>query len=59
MIGLKELFMLIQGILAFPKEIGALIELLKKTPQEQHEDIVKSIQKEAENFEKTGRPSWD
>lgn len=44
------------------KNLGALLELvkmIKKTPQERHEEIFKSITKEADKLSKgDGRPDW-
>ena len=39
--GIAEIIALIQGVLAFPKTILEFVKLLKKTPQEKHEDIIK------------------
>lgn len=49
----------IKGVLAFPKEVLAVIRFFQKTPAEKHEDLLKAIQKEAEAFEQTGRPTWE
>lgn len=57
--GIAEIILLITGLLQFPKTILEFVKLLKKTPQEKHEDIVKAIAEEAKKFEDTGRPKWD
>lgn len=49
---------LIIGILQFPSAVTALIKSLRETPEEQREALIKSIQMEADNFQKTGRPTW-
>jgi hypothetical protein len=48
----------IKGVLAFPKEVLAIVRLFQKTPEEKHQDLVAAIQKEAAVFQETGRPSW-
>ena len=49
---------LIQGILAFPSTVLALVRILKGTPEAQHQKIVAAVQAEAAQYEQTGRPSW-
>lgn len=49
---------IILGALKFPGEVRWLIELLQKTPAEKHADLIASIQKEAQHYAETGRPSW-
>lgn len=49
---------LLKGIFAFPKTILEFVKLLRKTPVENHEDILKNIAAESKKFEDTGRPSW-
>ena len=56
--GIAEIFILIKGLLEFPGTILEFVKLLKKTPTEQHQDIVQAIANEAANLAKTGRPSW-
>lgn len=50
---------LISGLLKFPQEILLLIKILSKTPVEKQADLMVAIQKEADNYAKTGRPSWE
>lgn len=56
--GLLEILALIKAALEFPGEVMQLVNLLRKTPQEQHDALLKAMQVEADNFAKTGRPSW-
>ena len=56
--GVAEILALITGVLQFPGQVLKFINLLKKTPQEQHEQIVGRILDESRKFEDTGRPSW-
>jgi hypothetical protein len=56
--GLLEILALVKAALEFPGEVMQLVNLLRKTPQEQHADLLKAMQVEADNFAKTGRPSW-
>jgi len=49
---------LITGVLQFPNEILQLINVLKKTPQEKHDELMKKITGEAQDFDKNGRPQW-
>lgn len=55
---IAEIVTLIIAFFQFPKTILEFVKLLKKTPQEKHEDIVKAIAAEAKKFEDTGRPDW-
>lgn len=57
--GVAEIIALIKGIFDFPKTILEFVKLLRKTPQEQHEQILVNIAAEAKHFEESGRPSWD
>lgn len=54
-----EILTAIIAALQFPKEINRLIAMLKKTPQQKHEDILRNMEAEAKKFEETGRPTWD
>jgi hypothetical protein len=47
---------IIKGVLAFPGAVIELVKLLRKTPQENHEKILKETAEEADKFDKTGRP---
>lgn len=58
MIGLLDILEIIKAVLKFPTTILEFVKLLKKTPQENHEDLMKKIQEEAKHFEDTGRPTW-
>lgn len=49
---------IITAFFKFPDAILRMVQLFKKTPQEWHEDILKKMEDEATNFEKTGRPTW-
>lgn len=49
---------IIGGIFKFWDEVTWLIQTLQKTPAEEQQDLVQSIQKEAQNYAKTGRPTW-
>lgn len=56
---LSDIALLIASILKFPNTILAFIKILKKTPQENHEELLSMVAKESEKFEQTGRPTWD
>ncbi len=43
----------------FPDATLRLIRALQKTPEANHEDLVKSIESEAQKIEQTGRPDWN
>jgi hypothetical protein len=49
---------LITAALKFPEAVLAIVKLFEKVPQEKHEDLLKDIAKEAEKFDKDGRPTW-
>lgn len=49
---------IIKAVLMFPDAILRIVRVFQKTPQEMHEQIVMSIEKEAKQFEETGRPTW-
>jgi hypothetical protein len=57
-LGLIEIIELIKGVLAFPGIVLEFVKLLKSTPQENHEAILKRVREEASAFEETGRPTW-
>lgn len=46
------------GVLRFPDTILKIIKLLKSTPEENHEALVKSLSEEAKQYEISGRPLW-
>lgn len=56
--GIAEILTLIGALFEFPKTILEFVKLLKKTPQEKHDDILKAIALEAKKFDDTGRPTW-
>lgn len=58
MIGLPEVLEIISAVLKFPQAVLSLVRVLTKTPEEQHEDLMKRIAEEAQNFESSGRPRW-
>lgn len=49
---------IIAGIFKFWDEIIWLIKTLQGTPEAHRQEITARIMKEAEEFEKTGRPTW-
>lgn len=58
MVEIKLILAAIVAALQFPEAVVKLVNLLRKTPQEKHEDLLKKIDEEASKFENTGRPSW-
>ncbi len=58
-LGLLEIVELIKGVIQFPSTILEFVKLLRKTPEEKHDEILKGIQEEAKKYEDTGRPSWN
>ena len=56
---LSDLMVLIKGLIDFPSALLALVKLLRVTPQENHEAILKKISDESIAFEQTGRPTWE
>jgi hypothetical protein len=57
--GFAEVIAVISGFFKFFSEVKWFIQKLEGTPQEQREALLKAMQKEADNFKKTGRPEWD
>lgn len=55
---LSAIITLITGVLQFPGQITALIKTLRQTPAEQQAAIMQAMLAEADNFRKTGRPTW-
>lgn len=49
---------IIQGVLAFPKSILQVVQVFQKTPEQNHEELVASIQVESQKYQQTGRPTW-
>jgi hypothetical protein len=56
---LLKILDLIRGMFQFPEALLKLIHVLRKTPQENHEEILKRIGDESKNFENKGRPTWE
>ena len=50
---------IILGALKFPSEVLALVRILKDTPEQSREKIMAAMQKEADSFAQTGRPTWN
>jgi hypothetical protein len=50
---------LIVGVLQFPDAISKLLAVLRQTPAEQQAALVATMLAEAQNFQKTGRPTWN
>ena len=58
MLGLTGWLEIIKAVLQFPSVILEFVRLVKKTPQENHEDLLKRLADESKKFEETGRPTW-
>jgi len=56
---LAQVLELLKGVLQFPGIVLEFVKLLRKTPQEKHEEILKLVNAEAAKFEEHGRPSWE
>ena len=54
-----EFIYLIKAGLEFPEAMTQLVKLLRATPQENKEALLKKISEEAKRFEDTGRPTWE
>ncbi len=59
MLGLLDILAIIKAVLNFPSTMLEFVHLLKETPQEKHDHLLKKMAEEAKKFEETGRPSWD
>lgn len=59
MLGLTDILSIIKAVLQFPSTILEFVKLLKKTPQEKHDDLLKRLADESKQLEDTGRPTWD
>ncbi len=55
---MTEVLTIIAGIFKFWDQVTWLVKLLQSTPEQDHEKLVSSIQAEAANVQKTGRPTW-
>ncbi len=49
---------IITGVLQFPTAVLKVIQTLRQTPAEQQEALIAAMLAEAQNFQKTGRPTW-
>jgi len=56
---LLKILDLIRGFFQFTSDLLKLMKILRRTPQERHEDLLKRIDEESKEFEKTGRPTWE
>lgn len=56
---MNEVLTIVAGIFKFWDQVVWLVKTLQSTAAEDHEKLVASIQAEAANFKKTGRPTWD
>ena len=57
-LGLTQIIDLIKGVLQFPAVILEFVKILRKTPQENHESLLKRMAEESQKFSETGRPTW-
>jgi hypothetical protein len=55
--GLVEILELVKALFQMPATILEFVRIMRKTPVERHEDLLKKIAQEAKRFEETGRPS--
>lgn len=56
-----NLALILEAVIAalkFPGEVIRLGNFLSKTPQANHDDLLKRMDEEAQKFDKTGRPTW-
>jgi hypothetical protein len=58
MLGLTDILVIIKTVLQFPATMLEFVKLVRKTPAEQHEDLLKRLSDEQKKFEETGRPTW-
>jgi hypothetical protein len=56
--GISDIFAIIKTVLQFPSTILEFVKILQKTPQENHDALLKKMQDEAKRFQDTGRPTW-
>lgn len=56
-LAIGQWFTLISGILSFPDKILPFIKMLQTTPEQQHDAIIAEIQKQADAYKTTGRPT--
>jgi hypothetical protein len=50
---------LLTAFFQFPQEILQFVKLLRKTPQQKHDDLLQKMADEAQKLEDTGRPTWN
>lgn len=56
---ISAILSLIIGILQFPAQMSAFLKILQKTPEEQHNALIASIQAQSAAYQASGRPNWD
>lgn len=56
--GFSDIVALVTAFFQFPQTILAFVKILKKTPEENHDAILKRVADEAASFEQSGRPNW-
>jgi hypothetical protein len=56
--GITDIIAIIKTVLQFPSTILEFVKLLQKTPQENHDSLLKAMQKESEQLKSGGRPTW-
>lgn len=49
---------LLPAVFKFFDEITWFVKTLQKTPQEKRQALMEKMKKEADDYERTGRPSW-
>lgn len=54
-----ELLSILQAIVEFPKELNEFVKLLRKTPEEQRQDVMKRVRDQKIKFDQNGRPTWE
>jgi hypothetical protein len=58
-VALAEWLLIIRGVLAFPKEVAALVRLLSGTPAERRAKVLEKIRAESDAMAQGSRPVWD
>lgn len=58
MLGLTDILQIVKTTLEFPSVVLAFVHLVRETPQEKHEDLLKRMMQESRQFEDGGRPKW-
>lgn len=54
-----DIISILLGVFKFWDQVTWLVKFLQVTPEEQHEQIIAKIQKEADAIAQGGRPNWD